>query len=277
MAAALMASEFPPAGRYSTLDESNPLYAQARAANAARRAAPASQDDRGAGIDRAITTMQNSGDSVLFPKEYERLLTARRDLTNQRAIAPVTRTRTLTDFNGAVADLMERQPFITHDPSVRAVIQSHEARLTREQTEREHTETRQLEEQAGGAIADMGSATTDAEVDSIARRIPARFRTHATVRAAIETAKEKLAESSAMDTIAALQGAGIRNGATAREMLRQWQKQGRWKRNEREYRYILRHFVGAHEPNDPLGNLPGGPGQGNTPAATANADAVLGG
>lgn len=79
MASALMASELPPAGRGSMLDESNPLYAQARAANAAQRtAAPApSQVQR---LDRAIDALEAAGHTNTG--QYRRLVAQRSQADN---------------------------------------------------------------------------------------------------------------------------------------------------------------------------------------------------
>ena len=61
MASALMASELPPSGRGSMLDESNPLYAQARAANAPQAAQAGPPTTRLQRITEAIRILDAGG------------------------------------------------------------------------------------------------------------------------------------------------------------------------------------------------------------------------
>jgi hypothetical protein len=219
--------------------------------------------------------MQEKGLDVLFPEEYKKVEQARQRLVNREAIGPVLRTHDIDSYTDARIALSETHPELEADPHIRTALDAHGELLRRGLTRHDREETRQFQESTGQALSDLGSATRMEDVDAIAKKIPARFQNHPDVQTRLNAARDRIAQTSGDETIASLQEAGATDAASARKILDQWAKKGKWKREDREYRYILHYFTGTHEPKpDVLGQLPRGTGTGGA-SVTANADAVL--
>jgi hypothetical protein len=255
----------------------DPQYAEARARVAAQRAAKAKPagGDGTSDVDRRIAAMQASGDHVLFHDEYKRLLDERRMTVAQREIAPVMRADNLEDFERAHRDLMERSPFITHDPAIRSDLQARRAELTAHETTR-------FQEATGEAMTSLGSATRMQDVDAAVNSIPKKYRGHADVQRAVTGARDRITQIDAEDTIGNLVTDGATSWPEAQKLLEQWTRNAeartgtrRWRGTAAERRRIQSYFLHREAPKpDALAGLAGGA---HAPAAggAENPDAVL--